>query len=126
MTRLPYEQVFPEKKKTGNKYNAKKVVIDGITFHSTKEGNRYLQLKQLRRAKNPEDRVVEIKTQVKYPVRVEGKHICDYRTDFVVTYADGRTEIEDVKGYKKGAGYQLFKLKKKLVEALYNVDITET
>lgn len=33
------------KKKT-NKYNAKKVVIDGIKFDSTKEGQRYVVLKK--------------------------------------------------------------------------------
>lgn len=32
--------------KKRNKYNSKKVVIDGITFDSTKEGKRYLVLKE--------------------------------------------------------------------------------
>ena len=32
--------------KRANKYNAKKVVIDGVEFDSTKEGKRYLVLKK--------------------------------------------------------------------------------
>ena len=32
--------------KRANKYNAKKVIIDGIEFDSTKEGKRYLVLKK--------------------------------------------------------------------------------
>lgn len=34
-----------------NKYRNKKVVIDGIKFHSQAEGSRYLELKLLTRAK---------------------------------------------------------------------------
>ena len=30
-----------------SKYNAKKVIVDGITFDSKKESKRYLELKQM-------------------------------------------------------------------------------
>jgi len=33
-----------------NKYRNKKIIIDGIEFHSTKEGKRYMELKLLERA----------------------------------------------------------------------------
>ena len=42
-----------------------------------------------------------------------------------VIYANGTKKIIDVKGLKKGSAYQLFKLKKKIVEALYNIEIIE-
>ena len=46
MVYLPkdYKNLYPAEKKK-NKFNAKKVVIDGIKFDSTKEGNRYRELK---------------------------------------------------------------------------------
>lgn len=124
MATLPYEQIFPKKKR--NKFNANKIVIDDIKFDSQKEGNRYLQLKQLRCARDPKERVVNIETQKKYRCDVNGKHVCNYYADFVVTYADGRVEVEDVKGYKKGSSYAVFKIKKKLVEAIHDIAIKET
>lgn len=108
-----------------NKFNAKKVIIDGIKFDSTKEGNYYKRLKLQQKAVNPAERVVDIKLQVRYDIVVNEKKICFYKLDFQVTYADGRKEYVDVKGHKKGAAYQNFRLKKKLVEALYNISITE-
>jgi dsDNA-binding SOS-regulon protein len=39
---------LPAKRK--NKYNAKKTVVDGITFHSKKEADRYCELRLLQKA----------------------------------------------------------------------------
>jgi hypothetical protein len=44
--------------------------------------------------------------------------------DFIVTYSD-RVEYIDVKGYKKGCAYQMFRLKKKMVEAFHGIEIIE-
>jgi len=108
-----------------NKFNAKKVVIDGIKFDSIKEGRYYKSLLIQKKAVNPSDRVVDIQTQVRYDIDVNGKRIGFYKLDFHVTYANGRIEYVDVKGLKKGSAYQIFRLKKKLVEAIYNISIKE-
>ena len=70
------------------------------------------------------DKVVKIEKQVRYDVIVNDEKICFYKLDFKVTYKD-RIEYIDVKGLRRGCAYQMFKLKKKLVEALYGIKITE-
>lgn len=107
-----------------NKYNAQKTEIDGIVFHSKKEADRYSELKLLMHATG-KDRVLNVELQPKYPCIVEGVEVCTYIADFIVHYADGRVVVEDVKGYKKGCAYSLFRLKKKLVETLYRIEIVE-
>lgn len=108
-----------------NKFNAKKIIIGGILFDSKKEGLYYYQLLMLKKAEKDSERVINIALQPRYDIIVNDKKIGFYKADFKVTYADKRTEIIDVKGLKKGSAYQLFKLKKKLVEALYNIEIIE-
>lgn len=108
-----------------NKFNAKKIVIDGIKFHSKKEGRYYLQLLQQKKATNPANKVIKIEFQPRYNISVNSKYIAFYKADFKVTYADEHVEIIDVKGLKKGSAYQLFRLKKKLVETIYNIEIIE-
>jgi hypothetical protein len=112
-------------KMKANKFNAKKIVYDNITFDSIKECNYYKQLLLLQKAARSPDRVVNIELQPRYDIVINNKKIGFYKGDFKVEYADGRTEIIDVKGYKKGAAYNLFKFKKKIVEALYEIEIIE-
>ncbi|MCK5613028.1 DUF1064 domain-containing protein, partial [Candidatus Pacearchaeota archaeon] len=97
-----------------NKFNAKKTIIDGIKFDSKKEANYYQQLLLQKKAKNDSDRVVHIELQPRFDIIVNWKFIGFYKADFRVKYADN-----------KGSAYQLFRLKKKLVEATYNIEIIE-
>jgi len=108
-----------------NKFNAKKIIIDGHKFDSIKEGRYYMQLCLQKKATNPARRVVSIELQPRFDIIVNEKKIGFYKADFRVNYGDGRTEIIDVKGLKKGSAYALFKLKKKIVEALYSIEIIE-
>ena len=107
-----------------NKFNAKKIIISGIIFDSKKEGLYYLRLLMLKKAKVDSERVIKIELQPRYDIVINRKKIGFYKADFKVTYSD-RVEIIDVKGLKKGSAYQLFRLKKKLVEALYSIEIIE-
>jgi len=45
--------------------------------------------------------------------------------NFIYYDKDGRQIVEDVKGFTKGAVYNLFTLKKKLVLALYDLEVKE-
>lgn len=108
-----------------NKFGAKKTTINGIEFDSKKEAVYYSGLQTLRLAQHDNNRVVDIELQPRYDIVINDKKIGFYKADFKVTYADKRIEIIDVKGLKKGSAYQLFRLKKKLVEALYNIEIIE-
>lgn len=111
--------------KRKSKYNAKKVVVDGITFDSKAESQYYLILKQLKK----EGKIKDFKCQVAYELIPgyrdnTGKKIrnTQYVADFVVMYPDGTEEIIDVKG-AKGIQTDVFKIKKKLFEWLYKTPI---
>lgn len=104
-----------------NKYRAKKTVVDNIVFHSKKEAEHYKVLKMLMKAKDRKNRVVSIECQPKFPIKIKGKKICTYIADFRVVFADGHMEIQDVKGVR----IPVYRLKKKLTEALFNITIHE-
>ena len=60
--------------------------------------------------------------QPEYKCKVNGVHVCTYFGDF--RYFDKKKNcevVEDVKGFKTAE----YKLKKKLVEALFQITITE-
>lgn len=76
-----------------NKFGAKKVEIDGHTFDSKIEGNRYAQLKLLERAKE----IKALGIHPVYPLKVNGVLIGNYKPDFVF-FEGGRQIVEDVKG----------------------------
>lgn len=53
--------------------------------------------------------------QHKIEITVAGKHICNHYVDFIVFKPGGVIEFHEVKGYSQ----EIWKLKRKLVEALY-------
>lgn len=100
-----------------NKYNARKVEIDGHTFDSVKEGKRYGVLKVLERAGHIEN----LELQPKIDCVVNGEKVCSYRADF--RYLErGEPVYEDVKGVKT----PVYKLKRKLVRACTGIEVKET
>lgn len=97
--------------------------MDGIKFHSKKEAHRYSELKLREKA----GEIRDLKLQVKFPLIVNNVKIADYVCDF--QYLDlekGDIVVEDVKGMKKGAAYTIFKMKAKLVLAIYGIEVLET
>lgn len=94
-----------------NKYGAIKVKLDGYVFDSKLEAARYKFLKELESA----GAVSDIEVHPPYPCFIEGKKICLYKADFKYKNANGEEVVEDTKGVQT----DVFKLKKKLVEALY-------
>ena len=93
-----------------SKYRAVKTEVDGITFDSKREAARYMELMLMQRA----GEIKRLELQPKYDCVVNGKKICTYRAYF--RYSTNENSIvEDVKGMKT----PVYKLKKKLVEALY-------
>jgi hypothetical protein len=104
-----------------NKFNARVMHEDGRRFDSISELKRYRELKLLERA----GMITRLETQVTIPILVKGQKICDYRADFQYFNPQGTRILEDVKGYRKGSAYQIFRLKKKLIQALYNETVQE-
>lgn len=97
----------------GHKYNARKTVVDNIVFPSMREARRYSDLKNLKLA----GLVSHFLRQV--PFYLPGG--VTYRLDFLVFWTDGNITYEDTKGFKT----PLYIAKKKMVEDLYPIKITE-
>lgn len=97
------------------KYNSVSATYDGRTYHSRAEALYAAELDTLKRAYMPADRVVSWEPQVKVSLDVNGQHITNYYCDFVVHFADGRTEWHEVKGYATAE----WLLKEKLFRAIY-------
>jgi len=103
--------------KRRHKYNAEGTYsADGLWFPSKAEARHYAQLKLLERAGDIRD----LRLQPTYPVHLGGEKICTYRADFSYNDFKGH-HVVDVKGFKT----PLYKLKKKLVEAVYGITIEE-
>ncbi len=96
-----------------HKFNAVKTVRDDITFHSKKEAKRYDELVLLKAS----GEVLFFLRQVPFHMPGKVKYLCD----FMVFWADDTVTVEDVKGMKTAT----YIMKKKMVEALYPIKITE-
>lgn len=95
-------------------------------FPSKAEANRYDQLKLLE--KNGEVR--NLKLQVSYPLKVNGKLVCRYRADFVyeerIHKGDGSVIWREVVEDKKGFMTPAYRIKKNLMQACHGIDVRET
>jgi hypothetical protein len=125
-----------------NKYHNRKTrVSNGSIADSRKEARRYEELLLLQRA----GKISDLRSQVPYeliPAQYEtyerygksGQRLKDgiklveravvYVADFVYT-EDGKTVVEDVKGYRDGAAYSIFVIKRKLALYMYGIKIRE-
>jgi hypothetical protein len=111
-----------------NKYHNKKVVVDGLIFDSKKEGERWKELKLLESS----GEIEQLERQVKFDLLPkqtgsDGKVIerkVQYVADFIYI-RDGEVIVEDVKGYRGGGAYEVFKLKKKMMLYFFGIQIKE-
>ena len=101
------------------KYNNVKCTYSGIKFDSIGERNRYRELEMMQ---NQCGQIIELKTQVKFPIIVNEVKICNYIADFTYHNKNGDYIVEDFKGVQTS----IFKLKKKLMKAVYGIDILLT
>ena len=105
------------------KYHAKKTELDGITFDSRKEAQRYAELRLLERS----GAIHNLQRQVRYELipaqKKDGKTIeraCHYIADFVYE-ENGKTVVEDVKGYRT----KEYVLKRKLMLQVHGIEVRE-
>lgn len=114
MKKLP--NFFGKKK---NKYMAKRIAIDGIKFDSLKEGRRYQDFLKPRLLSGE---IEDIVFHPRFTIDINGIKVCDVLLDF--QYFDikrQQTIYEDVKS--KATALPLSKLKKKMAEAYYGIEI---
>ena len=128
-------------RRNGTKYNATKVTIDGHTFDSRKEANRYCELKLLEKGNVIRDLRLQVEfellpnqyaTEERYgkngrrlkPKEVLLERRCCYVADFV--YDDnrtGETVVEDTKS--KATRTPEYIIKRKLLLYRYGIRIKE-
>lgn len=104
--------ITPDPAPKPSKYRNTKVEIDGRTFDSKKEANRYLDLREEQRAGT----ISGLRCQVAFPLTVNGVVVASYVADFVYD-RDGRQVIEDVKSVVTRK-LQVYRLKAKIMAAL--------
>lgn len=126
-----YSHIRPKK----SKYGSKKVVVDGLEFDSKKEAKHWGELRILEKA----GAITDLKRQVKFiliPAQrepdsvgpkgglIKGKVIereCAYIADFVYKNSEGKTVVEDTKGFRTAD----YVIKRKLMLYVHGIQIIE-
>ena len=106
-----------------SKYGAKRTTVDGITFHSKREAARYQELRLLEKAGHIRGLTLQVPL-VLSAGNDRRTSIGKYVADFVYEERIGQDwchRVEDVKGFRT----QLYKWKKKHVEAQYGITVRE-
>jgi hypothetical protein len=103
-----------------SKYHSVKTTVEGIRFDSKREAARYVELRTLLAA----GCIQKLELQPEFQLVVStGKSVGKYRADFRYYDVDKLEWIvEDVKGVRT----PVYRLKKKIVEEVYGIDIVET
>lgn len=108
------------------KYNNVHVKEDGYDFDSKKEHKRYCELRMLARA----GKIKSLEVHPRFSIKVNGQLITTYEADFsYYETQDGTIKtpyqyiVEDVKS--QATKTLLYELKKKLMKAVHNVEISE-
>src|SRR5216110_230606 len=103
-----------------SKYHNRKTTYQGVRFDSQKEAKRYQELQWMQQA----GLIQDLELQPRYDLIVNGHKLGFYRGDF--RYKEVATDsviLEDVKS--PATRTAVYRLKKKLVKALYGVEIIE-
>lgn len=120
ITSEEYKEMFKKKPKSASKnrgkFNNIKTFYDGKKFDSKKECERYKELKQ--------KKVADLKCQVKFPIQINSVKVCSYIADFTYLDHKGNMVVEDVKS-EMTRKLPVYRLKKKLMKAVYGVEIKE-
>ena len=94
-----------------SKYGNRKTPCGAGHMHdSKKEALRCNELRLLERA----GQIQRLEQQPEFPIEINGKRVCVYRADFAY-FANNARVVEDVKGHRT----EVYRLKKKLVEAAH-------
>jgi hypothetical protein len=97
-----------------SKYKSIKTTINGITFASKREARYYQIYSRLQEV----GQIKNLQIQTSIPFILNGKKIFAYKPDFEFDDENGH-HIVDVKGIET----PVFRLKKKLIEEEYNIEI---
>ena len=116
---MPYNKGFYGKR---NKFGAKKTDFMGMKFDSKWEAERYGQL----HAMQENGEISELERKVRFNIVIEGQKICAYIADYTYRKPNKDGVLEYVVEDAKGVETEVFRLKKKLMLAVNNIDIKVT
>lgn len=110
----------PPTKPKKSKYGAVKTEVDGIVFDSKHEAKRYQELRLLEQA----GEITNLRLQVPYILFPKSKHgrALKYIADFTYNDRNGQLIVEDAKGVKT----PVYRLKRRMMAEIYNIEIKET
>lgn len=110
----------PTEKPKKSKYGAVKTEVDGIMFDSKREASRYQELRLLEQA----GEITNLRLQVPYILFPKNKHgrALKYIADFTYNDGNGQLIVEDAKGVKT----PVYRLKRRMMAEIYNIEIKET
>ena len=105
------------------KYKSVATIINGERFDSKREAARYCDLILLEKVGT----IMNLRRQVTHPLIVNGEKVSSYRCDFMYQDSEGKTVIEDVKGYQnaKDPFTRLYRLKVAILAATTGLQVTE-
>uniref|UniRef100_A0A6M3IN66 DUF1064 domain-containing protein n=1 Tax=viral metagenome TaxID=1070528 RepID=A0A6M3IN66_9ZZZZ len=109
-------EAFIKKKEGRTKYGNKKAVVRGEVLDSKHEAKRYQDLLFLEAAGH----ITDLKRQVEFHLIVNGWKIASYFADFCYI-ENAKKIVEDAKGCKT----RDYTIKKKLMKALFGIEIKE-
>lgn len=108
------------KQPTRPKYGNKWVELDGLRFQSAKEAHRYSELKLLQQA----GEIRDLETQPPYEMHVNGLLVTTYIADFRYRDKGGGLVVEDAKS-EATRRIRAYVIKKKLLKAIYGIEVKE-
>lgn len=113
------EQKSAARKPTRHKYGAIATTVDNIRFDSKAEARRYQELRLMEKGRL----IRNLELQPRFPIEINGVKVCTYVADYrFLDCGTGEMVVEDCKGFKTPE----YKLKKKLMRAVYGIEIVET
>lgn len=118
------------------KYRNEPTIVDGISFDSKKEANRYQELLMKEKA----GLIKDLKVKPKFKIMVNDQFLCNYTADFSYTNLwgitlssipkEGTLVVEDTKGKDPKSGWDtrtpVYNLKKRLMRIVLGIEVRET
>lgn len=109
------------KERGQRKYRNEPIVVEGERFDSKREYRRWCDLKVMEQA----GEIVQLRRQTRWKLIVGSVLVCTYVDDFDYMKGDtGERVVEDIKS-PITAKNPVYRLKRKLMKACYDIDVAE-
>lgn len=100
------------------KYNSVKTEVEGQVFDSRGEAAQWIELREMEKAR----RISGLRRGKAYNIVINGQKVCSYTPDFEFVGEHGGWVVMDYKGFRT----PVYNLKKKLMKAVFGIEIAET